>query len=134
DTQEEISKKTFTDRYKKIYDSFEVDDLTIESDYEDGDTEPDEDGTVQLPFNIKMKTVAGPVSFTEKATMMKEEKEEDEQDWYINWHSKMIFPEISDENIGVYKKNEPAERGEIIDREGEPLAANGNAIQIGIWP
>lgn len=135
-TQKQISKEDFVNRYKKIYDSFDVSDLSIKATNKDKneDIDPDEDKDVQLPFQVKMKTMAGPVKFSKKATLTQEEQEEDEPNWFVNWNAKMIFPQMKDSKTKVYSKTLPSERGEIKDRDGNPLAANGSVASIGIWP
>lgn len=133
-SQKQISQKDFVNRYKKIYDDFDVHDLSIKSASKDDDIDPDEDKNVQLPFQIKMKTMAGPVKFSEKASLTQEEHEEDEADWFVDWNAKMIFPQMKDPDTKVYSDTLEAKRGEIIDRNGKSLAANGTVTSIGIWP
>ena len=79
-----------------------------------------------------MKTVAGPVHFTNKATLIKEGTDEKEN-WYINWNASYIFPQLADdEKISV--QTYPAVRGEIVDRYERGLAMNGTVVQVNITP
>lgn len=139
--KQQISKKDFVNRYKEIYQDFEVRDLTVKPKFkkakDDKNIDPDEDGKVTLPFSVQMNTMAGPVHFTEKATLVKEERKKDDDkktNWYVKWNTKMIFPQMTDPSIKVHGETLPAKRGEILDRNGRPLAVNGTVATIGIWP
>ncbi len=60
-------------------------------------------------------------------------KTKPEETWYIDWSYALIFPELTaKDKISV--ASIPAERGEIYDRYGDPLALNGTAFEIGIVP
>ena len=79
-----------------------------------------------------MNTVAGPVSYKHKATLIKEGKDEQEN-WYINWDASYIFPQLeSGEKVSV--ETYPAVRGEIVDRYERGLAMNGIVTEVGIVP
>ncbi|HEX6923605.1 MAG TPA: NTF2-like N-terminal transpeptidase domain-containing protein, partial [Bacillales bacterium] len=140
--KQRISKQKFVSRYKEIYSDFEITDLVVKPQFkkpkEDEKIDPDENGKVQLPFTVKMNTLGGPVKFTEKATIVKEERKnkEDEKtaNWYVNWTTKMIFPQLSSPKVEIHGHTIPARRGTIIDRKGRPLAVNVKAVEIGIWP
>lgn len=130
-----ISKKDFVKRYQNIYDSFDIRHLTIKANFKtDKDNDHDDDKKVNLPFTAKMDTMAGPVKFSEKAQLTPHDNKDKDKDWYLDWHPKMIFPQIKDQDTKVYSKTLSPKRGEIKGRNGKPLAANGSVISIGIWP
>ncbi|HEU5138653.1 MAG TPA: NTF2-like N-terminal transpeptidase domain-containing protein, partial [Bacillales bacterium] len=140
--KKQISKEKFINRYKEIYDDFDITNLVVKPNFEKPKEEkkidPDENGKVALPFTAKMDTMGGPVKFTEKATIVKEERtKKDEKkttNWYVNWSTKMIFPELSGPKIEIHGRTLDARRGEIVDRKGRPLAVNVESVEIGIWP
>lgn len=139
EAKRQISKDAFIERYETIYKDFEIRDLTVSGEFEeqqDGKaSDAEEDGTVQLPFKVEMDSLAGPISFSDEATLVKEvQGEEDEDNWYVNWTAQMIFPQMTDPDTKVRARTIPAKRGKIIDREGRPLAVNGTVATIGIWP
>ncbi|HET7578349.1 MAG TPA: penicillin-binding transpeptidase domain-containing protein [Bacillales bacterium] len=137
-----ISQKKFVNRYKNIYHDFEISDLEVTPDFkkpkDKKKIDPDGDSKVRLPFTVKMNTLAGPVKFTEKATILKETHKNDKGDktknWYVKWNTKMIFPQMTSPKIEVHAKTLPAHRGKIIGRNGHLLAGEGEVASIGIWP
>lgn len=140
--KQQVSKKKFVSRYKKIYHDFNISGLTVTADFQKPKNkkkiDPNGDGKVQLPFTVKMNTMAGPVKFKEKATIVKEERKGKNKSkttgWYVHWKTNMIFPQMTDPSIEVHAKTISAQRGEILDRQGRPLAENGEVASIGIWP
>lgn len=141
-TKKQISKKAFVSRYQNIYQDFEIDNLKTQGKFKkpknQKSIDTNKDGKVKLPFSIKMQTMAGPVSFSENTALVKEKRKNKNGDkttnWYVNWNTKMIFPQMENSSIEVHGKTLPASRGEIIDRFGKPLAENGTIVSIGIWP
>jgi hypothetical protein len=67
-----------------------------------------------------------------EAILMKEETEEG-HDWYIKWNSTYIFPQLKEGQKVRVASSEPV-RGEILDRNGVPLAQNGKVYEVGIEP
>jgi cell division protein FtsI/penicillin-binding protein 2 len=128
-----ISEADFISRYQKIYGDFEVNDLQVifEPPTEE-DADSNEDGEASFPYTVKMNTFAGPVEFSHQATLVQEEKE-DEENWYVNWDPSMIFPDLEEEDR-ILAYTIKAERGEIVDRDGNGLAVNGKVREIGIVP
>lgn len=139
-TKQKISKKAFIGRYQKIYKDFNINSLSLQGKFKKtkNGKAKNKNKKIQLPFSAKMKTMAGPVNFTEKATLVKEQRKNNKGDkstnWYVNWDTRMIFPQMTNPSIKVHGKTLPAKRGEIIDRNGKPLAENGTIASIGIWP
>ena len=94
DAKQNISEKKFVSRYKDIYGGIETRDLKVTFNKPKDDPKPDKNGNVQFNFKVSMKTLAGPITFNEKATM-KKEKTKDKQNWYIDWTPAMIFPKLA---------------------------------------
>lgn len=54
-------------------------------------------------------------------------------DWRVNWDASLVLPELSEGNTLRMDFQIP-ERGEILDREGQPMVARSDAVAIGIIP
>ncbi|MFC7394645.1 penicillin-binding transpeptidase domain-containing protein [Scopulibacillus cellulosilyticus] len=131
-SQNKYSKEQFVSRYKNIYQGVQAKNLKIRFEKPKKEVKPDKNGQIHLPFKVSMDTLAGPVSFNQKATLV-EEKHKDKKNWYLNWNPDMIFPELkSGDKIRAFTLE--AKRGEITDRNGKGLAINGFNTDIGIVP
>ncbi|MBT2661537.1 penicillin-binding transpeptidase domain-containing protein [Bacillus sp. ISL-45] len=128
--KDSISKEDFVSRYNKIYKDLEVDELKVS--YNQPEEEQEHEENAELPFSAKMNSAAGPIEFDHNATLVKEEREK-ETNWYVDWNTTYIFPEL-EEGDKISFKNVQAERGSILDRAGNGLAINGTAVQIGVVP
>jgi cell division protein FtsI/penicillin-binding protein 2 len=131
EAKESISKEEFVNRYTKVYQDLEITKLKISYKKPSEEKEHKED-TARLPFSVKMESVAGPIEFDHKAAFVKEERE-DKANWYLNWNSTYIFPELGDGDK-ISFQNVQATRGSILDRDGNGLAINGSALEIGVVP
>lgn len=130
-SQAAISKDDFIKRYEKIYKDMEVSQLTIGA-VESKTKNEAQNGKISLPFSVKMNTLAGDISFNSSLPLIKEVHDK-KNIWKIEWNPSLIFPSMKEgDKVGVqtYK----AKRGEILDRDGDGLAVNGNANQVGIVP
>ncbi|KAF0822198.1 penicillin-binding transpeptidase domain-containing protein [Cytobacillus firmus] len=126
-----ISKKDFTGRYEKIYKDLEISNLKIT--YKpDMEKEYKKEEKASFPFSASMDSAAGKIEFTHDASLVKEEKEEEES-WFVAWDTTYIFPELGPEDKINYS-TVPAQRGDIVDRTGDPLALNGTLYEIGVVP
>ncbi|MGR3765877.1 penicillin-binding transpeptidase domain-containing protein [Rossellomorea sp. NS-SX7] len=127
-----LSKEEVVNRTQDIYKDLEVKDLKVSFKKPQEDKEWDKDTEAEFPVTISMNTFAGEVSYEETITLKKEERDEEES-WYVDWKPSFILPEMEKgDKVGV--KSIEAERGEIYDRNDNPLAINGEAYEIGIVP
>lgn len=119
----QISQEDFIKRNKNIFEGIDAYDIKITP------SETTKDGkTYNIKYDENMSTSAGPISFTNTAKLVKENKE-----YKISWTSSMIFPELrSTDKVRVSTLS--AKRGEILDRNGEKLAENGSISSVGIVP
>ncbi|WP_010677056.1 penicillin-binding transpeptidase domain-containing protein [Bacillus timonensis] len=132
DTKETVDKEEFSERFTKIYRDIGVSNLKIDFNAPEEEIEPNEQGEVTFPYNLSMETIAGPVEFSEQATLVLEEKK-DEKKWAIKWEPAMFFPDMEEgDEIGL-EFSSPT-RGEILDRNGVNLAENGVVYEIGMVP
>lgn len=128
----EITKEDFVQRYQKIYEGIEAKQLTI-TDIQQEIQDPDKDVTeMALKYHLRMDTLAGPLEFDHQATLSKNEIDK-ETKWMVEWEPSLIFPQMEDGDK-VRVQTTRGERGEILDRNGNGLAVNRTAPQIGIIP
>ncbi|WP_174614291.1 penicillin-binding transpeptidase domain-containing protein [Virgibacillus ihumii] len=124
----------YVKRYKDIYKDLEINNVKIsyKKPSEKQTEKAMEKGKATIPFTVKMDSIAGPIKFDYKATLVKE-GEEDKENWYVNWNPGFIFPAIKNGGkIGL--ETEEPRRGEILDRNRMPLAINDVVYEIGIIP
>jgi penicillin-binding protein 3 len=129
--KDSVTKEEFVSRYNKIYKDLEINKLKVSYNKPEEEKKHEEE-TARLPFSAKMESAAGPIDFDHKATLVKEERE-DKSNWYVDWNTTYIFPEY-EAGDKISFKNVKAKRGSILDREGNGLAINGTALQIGVVP
>lgn len=126
-----ISKEDFTNRYQKIYDDLQITDLKISFEKPKEDEQAKEE-TATYNFSAKMNSVAGEIQFTHKAKLKKEERDK-ESNWFVDWNTTYIFPELKDgDKLGL--SFTAPKRGEIYDRSGNGLAVNGQVFEVGVVP
>ena len=122
-TKSQISQEEFVKRNKNIYEGIDavnvnIDNIEVEK----------KKGIIKITYNESMTTSAGEINFSNTAKLVKENKE-----YKINWSSSMIFPELRrTDKIRIATID--GKRGEILDRNGEKLASNGNISSVGIVP
>lgn len=119
-----ISEEDFTARNKNIYEGLEVSDITVEI-----TTVEYQDKKATLSYRMDLKTMAGDISFKNKAEYEKDKK----NGYQLSWSDSLIFPELLNSDkvrISVDK----AVRGNIFDRNGNLLAGKGTASAIGLVP
>lgn len=131
ETKEKVKKEEFVDRYKKIYSDLEINNLKVKFKKPKEETDKKAE-KAEFPFSVTMDSMAGEISFDHSALWVKEEREK-ETNWYLNWDSTFIFPQLQEgDKVGI--STVPAQRGEILDKNGAGLAINGEANEIGIVP
>ena len=119
-----ISEEDFIKRNKNIYEGIEAENFSV-----DIQSIENENKLVKITYKNSMDTMSGHVDFINTATLeLNEEKE-----YKIDWTSNLIFPKLNTEDK-VRVKTIEANRGSILDRNGEYLATNGVASKIGLVP
>jgi penicillin-binding protein len=121
DAKKSITKTEFVNRYKKIYGDLEVSGLKLN--YKKPEKE-----TSTLPFSVKMNSIAGPIQFSKKAQMVQEDN-----NWYLDWNTTYIFPDLKKGDKISFATTDPV-RGQILDRNGNGMAVNGQAYEVGVVP
>ncbi|MFR7874653.1 MAG: penicillin-binding transpeptidase domain-containing protein [Christensenellales bacterium] len=119
-----ISEEDFIKRNKNIYEGIEAKNFSV-----DIQSIENEKKLAKVTYKNSMDTMSGHVDFVNTVTLeLNEEKE-----YKIDWTSNLIFLELNTEDK-VRVKTIEAKRGSILDRNGEYLATNGVASQIGLVP
>jgi len=138
-----LTEEQFVKRYQTIYDALEVSNLVVtalpaEQPASDGagteGTAVTGSGTAikRFEYRVTMDTGEGPISFDNHGRVRKT-VEDGVTSWSIDWNPSYIFPGM-EEGDTVRIEKTPAVRGEIVDRNGNPLAVNVEAAQLGIVP
>ncbi|HJV31444.1 MAG TPA: penicillin-binding transpeptidase domain-containing protein [Bacillales bacterium] len=131
DAKKSISRDEFVDRYKKIYEDLQIKDLKIQYKKPKEDKQAKEDKAVYT-FHAKMNSIAGEIAFTQKATLKKQKKDK-QNNWYIDWDTTYIFPQLKQGDKISLSTTAPA-RGAILDRNGNAMAENGQVYEVGVIP
>lgn len=113
------------EKYQNIYDAvdikgYTVSDLTVEKKKKD---------TYTFSYTAKMSTALGELkNLTFEGTLTREKTGPK-----INWQPNLVFPTMENGDK-VSLNTQEATRGEILDRNGEGLATNGQLKQLGVVP
>lgn len=134
ETLDTYPSEDFVDRYQKVYEDLEITDLKVnfESLSKEELEIAFEEGEATIPFSVEMESLAGPITFDYEVTLI-EQGEEEEYNWFIVWDPGYIFPSLKDGGSIEFQTTLPV-RGEILDRNGMPLAINDHVYEIGIVP
>lgn len=118
-----ISKEDFITKNKNIYEG--IDSLDIKIDIKETKKESK---NIKILYNEQMYTSAGKVDFSNSVNLVKEDKQ-----YKIDWSTTLIFPELK-EGYKVRVKTLKANRGAILDMDGNKLAYDGKVSSVGIVP
>ncbi|HLR14360.1 MAG TPA: penicillin-binding transpeptidase domain-containing protein [Bacillota bacterium] len=134
DAKSNHTKEDFTERYEKVYTDMEIHEIEVTYDEltKEEIERAYEEGTVTIPFQASMTSLAGPISFDYEAELQLVESDDDEK-WVIDWNPGFIFPALKDGGKISFQSDSP-ERGSILDRDSIPLAMNDVVYEIGIIP
>ncbi|TDF96270.1 penicillin-binding transpeptidase domain-containing protein [Paenibacillus piri] len=127
-----ISGEEFAQRYRKIYDGIEAEHLAISANPQETPQPAKDAAEWSSVFHVSMDTLAGALNFNYKAKLVKTGIDK-ETKWLIDWEPSLIFPQMAADDKVKIQTIKP-ERGEIWDRNGNGLAVNGSALQLGIVP
>ena len=125
DSKTKISKEDFIKRNENIYDGIDMTDMKIQI----TEVEKESSSISKITYNQQMNTDAGNVEFDNTVRLTKDK----EKGYLVNWNSSLIFPTLGS-NDKVRIKTISAERGTIVDKNGQLLAGEGSVSSVGIVP
>ncbi|WP_413375391.1 penicillin-binding transpeptidase domain-containing protein [Paenibacillus taichungensis] len=139
-----MNREQFVEKYNAIYSGMEV--SAIKAELEPKVNEETTDGTgnenknqnqnpdaYEVDYSLQLTTFLGEVDETHTLKLVREELEEGGKVWRINWKPSMILTDMV-KGSKVRVRTLFPERGDIVDREGMPLATKGNIYEWGIIP
>ncbi|WP_142828405.1 penicillin-binding transpeptidase domain-containing protein [Planococcus soli] len=131
-TKEAYAPEDFVERQQKLYEDLAIENVEVTYTEPAEDAEWDTENPADFPVQVKMDTMAGPVEFEKTMTLLFETQEETE-DWFVEWDPSFIFEQLeTGDEVRVSATD--AERGEILDRNEQPIAINGTGYNIGVVP
>lgn len=121
ESKEKVSKEKFIQRNKNIYEGINVKNINLKTIVVNKDEN-------KIKYQVEMDTIAGNISFfNEVSYIIKNEN------YYINWNSSLIYPDLSDDDKIRVEINE-SQRGKILDRNNNILAEQGTVSVVGFVP
>ncbi|MFD1030164.1 penicillin-binding transpeptidase domain-containing protein [Metaplanococcus flavidus] len=115
-----------------IYEQLGVSDVNVTYLPPEEAVEYSKDTPADFDIQVEIETLAGPVEFEQTLTLLHETHDEME-DWFVEWDPSFILPrlELGDQ---VEVQMTEAVRGELVDRNDRPIAANSEAMTVGVVP
>jgi penicillin-binding protein len=163
-TEAGMTKEQFVEKYNAIYTGMQVSDIKAElqplqaaeteagadtgvnTDQEAGSeakTGQENDGKAQqnegnpdlyeASYNLQLTTFLGEISETHTLKLVRQELEDGSKIWKINWQPSLILSDMVKGSKVRVKTLFPT-RGNIVDRDGLPLATQGTMNEWGIVP
>ena len=116
-----IRQEDFIKRNAAIYEGIEIRNMQVEIIAYDEEQ-------LSVMYQTSFDTVAGNISFKNEAFFAEEEDR-----YGLIWYDSLVFPNLTaTDKVSVSAI--PADRGEILDRNGRVLAGKGTAASVGIVP
>lgn len=123
DSKKTISREDFITRNKNIYEGIEARDLKLEI----MSVEKIDSNQRQAYYNLRMETVAGALGNPGNVRLRKDSFF---GEYRLVWNSAVILPGLS-ETAKVSVATTAADRGSILDKDGNMLAGPGTAPSVG---
>ncbi|MGO4734398.1 penicillin-binding protein PBP4(5) [Paenibacillus sp. 2KB_22] len=138
-----MNKEQFVEKYNAIYSGMEVSTVKAEikpvdvaetaSDGSKTDVEKPNPDTYEVDYNLQLTTFLGEVSETHTLKLVRQELEDGGKNWQINWQPSLILNDMV-KGSKVRVRTLFPDRGDIVDRDGLPLATKGTMNEWGIVP
>jgi len=138
-----MNKEQFVEKYNAIYSGMEVSTVKAEvkpvdiaeTATDDGKTaaEKQNPDTYEVDYDLQLTTFLGEVSETHTLNLVRQELEDGSKTWQINWQPSLILTDMI-KGSKVRVRTLFPDRGNIVDRDGLPLATKGTMNEWGIVP
>ncbi|PQZ99102.1 MULTISPECIES: penicillin-binding transpeptidase domain-containing protein [unclassified Paenibacillus] len=138
-----MNKEQFVEKYNAIYSGMEVSTVKAEvkpvdvaetaADDSKTDAEKQNPDTYEVDYNLQLTTFLGEVSETHTLKLVRQELEDGGKNWQINWQPSLILNDMV-KGSKVRVRTLFPDRGDIVDRDGLPLATKGTMNEWGIVP
>ncbi|WP_458125348.1 penicillin-binding protein PBP4(5) [Paenibacillus sp. Z3-2] len=138
-----MNKEQFVEKYNAIYSGMEVSTIKAEvkpvevtetaADGSKTDAEDKNTDTYEVDYNLQLTTFLGEVSETHTLKLVRQELEDGGKNWQINWQPSLILSDMI-KGSKVRVRTLFPDRGNIVDRDGLPLATKGTMNEWGIVP
>lgn len=137
-----MNREQFVEKYNAIYSGMEVSAIKAElkpkvieetTDGKGNENKNENPDAYEVDYSLQLTTFLGEVDETHTLKLVREELEEGGKVWRINWKPSLILTDMV-KGSKVRVRTLFPERGDIVDREGLPLATKGNIYEWGIIP
>ncbi len=128
--QSGMTKEQFVQKYKLIFDGMKV--STIEVNTDAPVPVPDDKHQYTLNYSAQMNTFLGNIDPKYQLKLVQQDSDHGKT-WRIQWQPSLILPEMEKGDKVKVQILHP-ERGEILDKDGYPLATKGTIFEWGIVP
>lgn len=125
-TEIDYTKKSMVERYETVYGGIGAAELTVSDLKLAQDEETDQ---YTLSYTVSMETALG--SLDEK--LYETTLSQIENEYQVDWNTHLIFPDMEPtDKISI--TTTVGERGDLLDKDGSPLATEGTSWQAGMQP
>lgn len=128
--QSGMTKEQFVQKYQAIFDGMNVSSIEVDA----GLPAPVADNKQQytLNYSAQMNTFLGNIDKKYQMKLVQQDSDHGKT-WRIEWQPALILPEMTQGDKVKVQILHP-ERGEIVDKDGYPLATKGTIYEWGIVP
>ncbi|GAB3062847.1 penicillin-binding transpeptidase domain-containing protein [Salinicoccus sesuvii] len=124
-SKENYSEAEVVERNQQLFDSLGVESASLEN-MEKVESESEDDMEWSYTGNLILDTRYGELNRDYQVDFT---YDEEENDWFVEWTPDMIIPGLDDNELRI--ETTSGARGDILDRNGEPLAFNGTKETVG---
>ena len=122
----DYTRESMAERYVTVYGGIGAAELKV-SDF--SLTQNEETDEYRISYSVNMETALGELDEKSYETTLSKVDSE----YQVDWDTELIFPDMEPtDKISIIKT--AGERGEILDKDGSPLATIGTSMQAGLQP
>ncbi|HSR04783.1 MAG TPA: NTF2-like N-terminal transpeptidase domain-containing protein, partial [Proteiniclasticum sp.] len=135
ESKEVISEEQYISTYKSIYEAIPITDATMVSRMDPFDMERKilSEDTSRIPMDISLIRNEEEIKYSLDVKVVREVDEDDNENYLFSYTTKLVYPGYESGDQIQTKEVAPL-RGEIFDRNMEPIAVNGQVLWVGMVP